>query len=115
MSRLEGNTINNPTNDQEDMMLEIMSLLNDTVTPVPDVGNFYTFIYQPKTPKIQYDQQPLIACTDIFRWGFRGINFHWQKPRNYTWGEVVGQLYAVRSQELDDLLSLQYGKFLINR
>ena len=28
MSRLEGNTINNPTNDQEDMMLEIMSLLN---------------------------------------------------------------------------------------
>ena len=115
MSRLEGNTINNSTNDQEDMMLEIMSLLNDTVTPVPDVGNFYTFIYQPKTPKIQYDQQPLIACTDIFRWGFRGINFHWQKPRNYTWGEVVGQLYAVRSQELDDLLSLQYGKFLINR
>ena len=115
MSRLEGNNINNPTNDQEDMMLEIMSLLNDTVTPVPDVGNFYTFIYQPKTPKIQYDQQPLIACTDIFRWGFRGINFHWQKPRNYTWGEVVGQLYAVRSQELDDLLSLQYGKFLINR
>ena len=115
MSRLEGNNINNPTNDQEDMMLEIMSLLNDTVTPVPDVGNFYTFIYQPKTPKIQYDQQPLIACTDIFRWGFRGINFHWQSPRNYTWGEVVGQLYAVRSQELDDLLSLQYGKFLINR
>ena len=33
MSRLEGNNINNPTNDQEDMMLEIMSLLNDTVTP----------------------------------------------------------------------------------
>ena len=35
MSRLEGNNINNPTNDQEDVMLEIMSLLND-VTPVPD-------------------------------------------------------------------------------
>ena len=50
MSRLEGNNINNPTNDQEDMMLEIMSLLNDTVTPVPDVGNFYTFVYSPKTP-----------------------------------------------------------------
>ena len=44
MSRLEGNNINNPTNDQEDMMLEIMSLLNDTVTPVTDVGNFYTFV-----------------------------------------------------------------------
>ena len=49
MSRLEGNNINNPTNDQEDMMLEIMSLLNDTVTPVPDVGNFYTFVYNPKS------------------------------------------------------------------
>ena len=103
------------TTDVEDIMMTIMDFFNDTVTPVPDVGSFYTFIYQPKTPKIQYDQQPLIACTDIFRWGFRGINFHWQSPRNYTWGEVVGQLYAVRSQELDDLLSLQYGKFLINR
>ena len=77
------------TTDVEDIMMTIMDIFNDTVTPVPDVGNFYTFIYQPKTPKIQYDQQPLIACTDIFRWGFRGINFHWQSPRNYTWGEVV--------------------------
>ena len=75
MSRLEGNNINNPTNDQEDMMLEIMSLLNDTVTPVPDVGNFYTFVYNPKTPNITYDQHPLIACTDIFGWGFRGLIF----------------------------------------
>ena len=115
MSRLEDNTINRDHSDPEDMMLEIMDLLKDTVTPVPDVGKYYTFVYNAKTPNVQYDQHPLIACTDIFRWGFRGINFHWQKPRNYTWGEVVGQLYAVRSQELDDLLSLQYGKFLINR
>ena len=52
MSRLEGNNINNPTNDQEDMMLEIMSLLNDTVTPVPDVGNFYTcLLYTSPSPR----------------------------------------------------------------
>ena len=75
MSRLEGNNINNPTNDQEDMMLEIMSLLNDTVTPVPDVGNFYTFVYNPKTPNITYDQHPLIACTDIFWLGISWIKF----------------------------------------
>ena len=75
MSRLEGNNINNPTNDQEDMMLEIMSLLNDTVTPVPDVGNFYTFVYNPKTPNITYDQHPLIACTDIFWLGFSWSKF----------------------------------------
>ena len=112
MSRLEGNTINNPTNDQEDMMLEIMSLLNDTVTPVPDVGNFYTFVYNPKTPNIQYDQHPLIACTDIFGWGFRGLNFHWRKYRNYTWAELAGQLYIVQPDELDDLLAIPYAKFL---
>ena len=94
MSRLEGNTINNPTNDQEDMMLEIMSLLNDTVTPVPDVGNFYTFVYNPKTPNIQYD--------------------HWRKYRNYTWAELVGQLYIVQPDELDDLLAIPYAKFLNN-
>ena len=48
MSRLEGNDINNRTNDPEDMMLEIMQILRGTVTPVPDVGNFYTFVYNPK-------------------------------------------------------------------
>ena len=112
MSRLEGNTINNPTNDQEDMMLEIMSLLNDTVTPVPDVGNFYTFVYNAKTAGKQYDQHPLIACTDLFRWGFRGINFHWQSSRNYTWEELTGQLYVVNYDELDDLLAIPYAKFI---
>ena len=42
--------LNNRTNDQEEMMLEIMEVLNQTVTPVPDVGNFYTFVYNAKTP-----------------------------------------------------------------
>ena len=56
MSRLEDNTINQDHNDPEDMMLEIMSLLNDTVTPVPDVGKYYTFVYNPKTQNITYDQ-----------------------------------------------------------
>ena len=103
------------SSDPEDLMLQIMQALNNTVEAIPTVGKYYTFVYNAKTAGKQYDQHPLIACTDLFRWGFRGINFHWQKPRNYTWSEVVGQLYAVRSQELDDLLSLQYGKFLINR
>jgi len=50
--------LNNRTNDPEEMMLEIMDALNDTVTPVPDVGNFYTFVYNAKTPGEQYDQHP---------------------------------------------------------
>ena len=106
--------LNNQTNDPEEMMLEIMDALNDTVTPIPDVGNFYTFVYNAKTPGEQYDQHPLIACTSLERWGFRGLNFHWQKYRNYTWGELAGQLYIVRPNELDDLLAIPYGKFILN-
>ena len=33
--------VNNP----EDMMMIIMQALNDTVTPIPEVGQFYTFVY----------------------------------------------------------------------
>ena len=107
--------LNNQTNDPEEMMLEIMDALNDTVTPIPDVGNFYTFVYNAKTPGEQYDQHPLIACTSLERWGFRGLNFHWQKYRNYTWGELAGQPYIVRPNELDDLLAIPYGKFILNQ
>ena len=82
MNRLEGNQINNGTNDQEDMMLEIMDLLKDTVTPIPDVGTICTFVYNAKTPKIRYDQHPLVAVTELFSWGFRGLNFHWQNIDN---------------------------------
>ena len=112
MNRLEGNTINNGTNDQEEMMLEIMELLNDTVTPVPDVGTLCTFVYNAKTPEIRYDQHPLVAVTDLFSWGFRGINFHHQEYRQYTWEELAGQVYIVQREELDDLLSIPYAKFI---
>ena len=106
--------LNNQTNDPEEMMLEIMDALNDTVTPIPDVGNFYTFVYNAKPPVESYDQHPLIACMALFPWGFRGLNFHWQKYRNYTWGELAGQLYIVRPNELDDLLAIPYAKFILN-
>lgn len=36
----------NSTMDQEDQMEMIMEALNDTVTPIPDVGNYCTFVYQ---------------------------------------------------------------------
>tara|TARA_B100000035_G_scaffold170539_1_gene145426 strand:+ start:2448 stop:2792 length:345 start_codon:yes stop_codon:yes gene_type:complete len=110
MNRIEGNDINDRLNDPEDMMIEVMQLLNDTVTPIPDVGGFYTFIYNAKTPNIRYDQHPLIACTEVLQWGFRGINLHLRKPRQYTWEEVVGQLYIVQYDEVDDLLKIPYGK-----
>ena len=100
------------TNDPEDLMLMIMDALKDTVSPIPEVGKFYTFVYNAKTPRIQYDQHPLIACTDLQQWGFKGLNFHWRQSRNYTWEELAGQLYIVEYEELDDLLSIPYAKFL---
>ena len=107
--------LNNRTNDPEEMMMEIMEVLNDTVTPIPEVGKFYTFVYNAKTPNITYDQHPLIACTDLQSWGFKGLNFHWRQSRNYTWEELAGQLYIVEYDELDDLLRFPYGKFILNK
>ena len=101
--------------DPEEMMLIIMEALNSTVTPIPEVGQFYTFIYNAKTPDITYDQHPLIACTDLQSWGFKGLNFHWRQSRNYTWEELAGQLYIVQYNELDDLLAIPYGKFILNK
>ena len=112
MNRFEDNQINNSTNDPEEMMMQIMDLLSDTVTPIPDVGGFYTFIYNAKTPNISYDQHPLIACTEVLRWGFRGINLHLRKSRQYTWDEVAGQLYIVEYDEVDDLMKIPYRKMV---
>ena len=106
--------LNNRTNDPEEMMLEIMEALNDTVSPIPEIGKFYTFVYNAKTPGETYDQHPLIACTDLKPWGFKGLNFHWRKSRNYTWNELAGQLYIVQYNELDDLLAIPYGKYILN-
>ena len=100
------------SSDPEDLMLEIMDALSNTVEAIPSVGNYYTFVYNAKTAGKQYDQHPLIACTDLFRWGFRGINFHWQSSRNYTWEELTGEVYMVKSIELDDLLAIPYAKFI---
>ena len=101
--------------DQEDQMLMIMDALRDTVTPAPEPGTICTFVYNAKTPGITYDQHPLVAVTELFQWGFRGLNFHWREYRQYTWEELAGQVYVVQPDELDDLLSIQYGKFILNR
>ena len=105
----------NSTTDQEDQMLMIMDALKDTVTPAPEPGTICTFVYNAKTPGIAYDQHPLVAVTELFNWGFRGINFHHQEYRQYTWEELGTQVYIVNRTELDDLLSLSYGKLVLNK
>ena len=100
--------------DADDMMLAVTETLSETEV-VPDVGKYYTFIYAPKTPRIRYDQFPLIACVGLFRWGFRGMNYHWGGDfRNYTWNEVLGNLHVAYPMEMEDLRSIPYQNFKIN-
>ena len=90
-----------------------MDILNTDLELIPDVGDFYTFVYTARTPLLEYDQHPLIACTDVQQWGFRGFNYHWEDFRNYNWNEVAGQLYVVRPNELMDLRQISYAYYKI--
>lgn len=100
----------NGMEDPDDMMMAIMTVLDETAY-VPEVGQYYTFIYKPKTPEITYDEHPLIACTEITRWGFKGINFHHNgQLRFYTFPEVVGAMHLVRRSEFEDLNHIPYAR-----
>ena len=98
----------------DDRMELIMYALNDTVAPIPEEGNICTFKYFAKTPNISYDQHPLVAVTELFRWGFRGINFHWGTMRKYTWNEISGGLYEINSDELADAREIPFGHIRLN-
>ena len=98
--------------DADDIMMSIMEVFSETEI-VPDAGNYYTFVYNAKTPGV-YDEFPLVAVTLIENWGFQGINFHWGQSRQYTFQEVVGQLYQVTNEELQDLNTIPFAKFRIN-
>ena len=100
--------------DSEEIMLEILDVLQDSKVILPEAGNYYTFVYLPKTPGIEYDEHPLIACVEIQRWGIKGFSYHWGKMRNYTWAEVIGEFYEVAAMELDDARKLKYAKFKLN-
>ena len=102
------------TEEPDDIMIELMDNLSTTVTSSPRVGRYYVFVYSAKTPNIQYDSNPLVAVTDVFEWGFRGINLHVGQYRNYTYNELIGQLYEVNSYELSDVRELPFGKMQLN-
>ena len=95
MSRIDPiikNLIGNANPD--DLAQEILEVLTE-VSNVPEAGNYYVFVYQAKTPGIRYDLHPLVAVTNVYQWGFKGLNFHWGQMRQYTYQEVVGGLYKV--------------------
>ena len=95
--------------DADDIMMNIMEVFSETEI-IPNAGNFYTFVYNAKTPGV-YDEFPLVAVTYVDRWGFRGLNFHWGTSRNYTWNEIVGRLHVIQNDEIDYLRSLSYANF----
>lgn len=101
--------------DPDDLMIEILDAIQES-GKIPTVGKYYVFVYNPKTPNIRYDQNPLVAVTDRFQWGFRGINFHWGSKgvRQYTWDEIPGSLYEVYADELADLREIPFGKIRLN-
>ena len=102
------------TEGADDIMIELMDSLTNTSTSSPSVGKYYVFVYSAKTPNIQFDSNPLVAVTDVFEWGFRGINLHIGQYRNYTYNELVGELYEVNSDELSDVRELPFGKMQLN-
>jgi len=99
--------------DPDDLMLEILNVLQESGR-VPRAGKYYTFVYRPKTPNISYDQNPLVAVTEVYKWGFKAINFHWGQLRQYTWSEVAGQLYEVYPDELADLREVPFANIRLN-
>ena len=95
----------------DDIMLSIMEVFTRSEF-IPDVGKYYTFIYLAKTSDITYDQYPLIAVTSVERWGFKGLNYHWNEFKNYTWQEVAGRMHVIEANEIEYLRSLPYAKFI---
>jgi hypothetical protein len=99
--------------DPDDLMIDLLNVLQESGR-VPQAGKYYVFVYNPKTPNITYDQNPLVAVTEVFRWGFKGINFHWGDLRQYTYDEVAGQLYEIYSEELADLREVPFANIRLN-
>lgn len=103
----------NGTEDPDDIMIDLIESLKDG-GKIAKTGKYYIFVYNPKTLNITYDQNPLVAVTDVFSWGFRGINFHWGKPRQYTWNEIAGSLYEIYASEIKDLQQIPFAKIRLN-
>jgi hypothetical protein len=99
--------------NSDDLMLKLLEVIPET-GKIPQPGKFYIFVYNAKTPNIQFDQNPLVAVTDVFQWGFKGLNMHWGETRQYTWDEVVGSLYEVFPSEIKDLQAIPFANFRIN-
>lgn len=109
-NRIRGivNKINGLENP-DDIMEKLIGVLSES-GKIPTVGRFYTFFYSAKTSGIEYDEYPLVAVTEVYSWGFRGESFHWRQPRTYDYNQIVGQLYEIYSDEISDVVELNFTK-----
>ena len=90
-------------------MKNLLSVLSPSeIVPEPD--KYYVFVYKAKTPGVTYDQHPFIMCTNVYKWGFTGYNFHWEESRQYSWVEVLTNLYEVSDEELNSVQKLPIAK-----
>lgn len=94
--------------ESDELMLELMSVLKESKEP-PRAGRYYIFVYNAKTPKVRYDQNPFVYVKNVYKWGFSGINYHWGEERQYTWDEVAGGMYEVYKDEISDLRKIPFG------
>lgn len=99
--------------DPDKLMFQLLKVLRETRSRA-SVGEIYTFIYLPKTRNLRYDAHPVVAVTEVFSWGFRGINFHWGETRQYTWSEIISSLHLIYKEELPDVQKLNLGKIKTN-
>ena len=91
-----------------------MGVLLKYLTPsgiVPRANKYYTFIYKAKTRGIQYDQHPLVICGNVYQWGFSAMNIHWNSIRQYSWNEVISNVYELSDEEFEFLQNVPLAKF----
>jgi len=102
------------TEDPDDLMVRLLEAVQGSYTVVPSIGKYYIFNYLAKTPNIQYDQNPLVAVMEVYSWGFKGFNYHWNQVRQYTWEEVSGNFYEIYPDELADAREIPFKKTVLN-
>jgi hypothetical protein len=90
-----------------ELLLEVLS--GSEIVPQPN--KYYVFVYKAKTPNIQYDQHPLILCGSVHKWGFTGYNFHWGEIRQYSFGEVLSNVYELSEEDFEIVQNINIAKF----
>lgn len=102
----------------DDLMNEILSAIEDSnVGMLPSPGNYYTYIYYAKTPRITYDRYPLIRSGPLLPRGFMGFNYHLGEMRQYNTTDnerLITGLYKINEQEFESLRRIPYGKIIRN-